>query len=252
MKNKLALKILIFLSLAYGLFAKPVGIFSMVIGKVQVKDGSQWIQAQPGMKVNEKAEIQTGIKSRATLQLVNGSQLQINPGTVVSIDRLLSGNYGTATDVNLSLGKITAVIARADKEDQRNFFRVRTPTAVAGVRGSVQEVAYSPDTGTSVRMLEHAADVIGRNGQKVYVPESGETKLSADKIITPEQGAQAQSIVVFSHAGISSQEQDFLLFTNDLSFSSAASDYTEFFRFWDSLFDKLYNQSFVIIEFEKL
>ncbi|MCS6985256.1 MAG: FecR domain-containing protein [Leptospiraceae bacterium] len=242
------------LGLSGYLMAKPVGVFTAVVGKVEVREeGGRWVEARPGMKVVEKAEIQTGLKAKATIQLIHGSQVTIFPGSVVSIDRLVSGSYGTATDVNLSLGKITAVIARRDRLEEKNYFRVRTPTAVAGVRGSIQEVAYSPDSGTHVRMLEHTSEVMSRNGQKSLVPEGGAAQLSGDTMRTANQLAHESDLVVFQNAGMSEAESEFLTYTTDLTYSSAASDFTALFGLWDEILDQLLAEfGFVRITFEKL
>ncbi len=236
----------------FGLYAKDVAVFTRVVGKVQAKVGSQWVQAKPGLKIAEKSEVQTSLKGHATLQLVNGTSLQLAPGSVLSIDRLVSGNYGTATDANLRLGKVTAMVEKPNAVGQRNYFRVKTPTVVAAVRGSIQEVGYTPEMGTTVRMLEHASDVVNRNGFALVVPQGGSGKVAGMQVVTPEMAAQMGNTVVLGNGSMSAAEQEFLLNASDFTFASSAGDLADFYNFFDSLFDDLYNQGLTRIDFEKL
>ncbi len=252
MKLTQAILVTLALLVATALSAKPVAVFTMVIGKVQVKEADgRWINALAGMKVSEKAEIQTALKGKAALQFVNGNLLNIAPGSIVSIDKVVAGNYGTATDVNLSMGKVTAVIAKVDN-DKRNHFRVRTPTVVAGVRGSIQEVGYTPELGTSVRMLEHSADVVTNMGAKILVPQGGESQVGSSTVLTPDQVATRENSVVLGNPSQSNGEAEFLVHAQDPTFSTAASDFTFFFNFFDSFLDEIYNMGFTRIDFEKL
>ncbi len=149
------------------LWAVPVGAFVVVKGNVQVKpEKGKWTKATVGMKFDAKTEIQTSLTGNASIKFVNDTVMNITPGTSINIARMVAGSYGTATDVQLSLGRIKTFIAKPKLVEKRNHFRVITPTVVAAVRGSEQEVGYTPEKGTEVIMHEHASDIVNNKGMK--------------------------------------------------------------------------------------
>lgn len=161
MKRLVFLIILIFG--AGTLSAENIGTVSFTAGKVQIKQGSEWINAKAGMKFSQTSEIQTGLKSLAILNFNNGNRLKIQAGTMISMASYTEGSYGNATNVNLKMGKITAIVSKP--EEGKNHFRVRTPTVVAGVRGTIEEISYTPEGGTQIFLVESSAEVFSQYGR---------------------------------------------------------------------------------------
>lgn len=235
------------------LWAVPVGTFLVIKGNVQVKpENGKWTKATIGMKFDAKTEIQTSLTGSAVVKFVNGTIMNIASGTSVGIARMVSGSYGTATDVQLSLGRIKTLVAKPGIMDKRNHFRVITPTVVAAVRGSNQEVGYTPETGTEIKMLEHASDIINRNGMLSMVPQGGKSLVTQLQTMPPDVVATQGNMVIFANGSMSGNEADFMLEAGDMMFGGNAGDMTEFFNFFDSFFDDLYNLGFTEIDFDKL
>ena len=253
--QKIILILAAFLIASSGIAAKQIGKLSLVIGKVDVRtSGGSWNRATSGMSISDNTEIQTSLKGKAVVQMTTGSSVSINPGSLMSFDKFATGSYGTATDVSLKMGRITAVVAR--HPDARNHFRVKTPTAVAGVRGTTEEIGYSPDLGTEVILHESSADIIGANGQRSFVPQGGSASATEQQMLPPGEMANREESVVLGNNSMSSDEMDFFFDSSDTLFSGNANDFNEFWGFFDELdedqfYDDLFN-NFERVEFERL
>ncbi|GEM_PF-2765256 len=150
--------------------AKTIGKISFVSGNAQIQNGSEaWKDVNIGTPVLDTSRIQTGYNGKVTVTMINGTRMAIGKATLIGMEKFATGGYGTQTNVNLRIGTVTAYVAKNDTS--RNYFRVRTPTAVAGVRGTVEQISYLPDSGTEVKLIESAADVINRQGLAAKVPQ---------------------------------------------------------------------------------
>ncbi len=192
-------------------FAESAGKFIFLTGQVQVLENGAWKKAQMGMSVSAGSEIQTGLKSSAIVKFGNGSEMKINAGTVVSLADYREGGFGTETRVDLKMGKITAVIARHEKA--KNHFNVRTPTLVAGVRGTIEQISYSPEGGTRIDLIESSAEVVtragrfivseGNSGRALYgqVQQSHENRREVRSVHAPNPSAAAAELQSFIRGG---------------------------------------------------
>lgn len=203
-KNSIILTIVISSS---SLLARPVGKISFLIGNVQIKNGgSSWQSVRIGTRVTDKSKIQTGFNGKAVVTMNNGSRITVGKATLIGMEKYATGKYGSQTNVNLRIGSITASVSKRNKG--RNYFRVRTPTAVAGVRGTVEHISYLPDRGTEVTLIESAADVINRQGAVAKVPQG--TSASAKKgapMKRPLEKAKMQRRVKLMHPGMNREER---------------------------------------------
>jgi len=211
MKNFNRLRSIIFTAIMVFSFtaieSKTIGRFYLVIGKVQVNNGNGWKRARRGMLVTDTSKVQTSVRSTAMIAFANGSRVKVRHTTFISMAGFASGKYGTATNVNLKMGGITAYISKA-KGGKRNRFRVRTPTAVAGVRGTIEEVTYSPDFGTQVNLLESTAEVINAVGKRVVVPQGATAETTRNgKMVKPYQAMTRKTRVRKVMLGMSGKER---------------------------------------------
>lgn len=102
---------------------------------MQVYENRKWVNANPQMKLASGAMIQTAYRSQAVVIYPKGGQLAIGPNTRVTIfDNATSS--GTDREVLLDHGQLSAFVKKAP-DSARNSFRMRSPTTVAGVRGSL-------------------------------------------------------------------------------------------------------------------
>jgi len=102
------------------------------------KDATQWQAAQPGDILTEGDTIKTLGGAKAELQFPSGSSIVLNEETSLAIESLALKTYTPKkeekTEVFLIDGKIKAIIEKLDKDRQ---FEIKTPTAIAGVRGTI-------------------------------------------------------------------------------------------------------------------
>jgi len=109
--------------------------FASLKGTVQVYENRKWVNANPQMKLASGAMIQTAYRSQAVVVYPKGAQLAIGPNTRVTIfDNATSS--GTDREVLVDHGQLSAFVKKGPA-DARNAFRMRGPTTVAGVRGSL-------------------------------------------------------------------------------------------------------------------
>lgn len=123
------------------------GIFKVVKGQVEVisKEG-QKKKARIGLKVFPEDTVKTGKDSRAKIVMVDKNEINVSPESEFSLSKYEYNPDENKKDVmiNVIYGKIRAKVSQ--KYDGDNKFRVKTPTAVAGVRGTDFITAFTPAT----------------------------------------------------------------------------------------------------------
>ncbi|MEI7972894.1 MAG: FecR domain-containing protein [Bdellovibrio sp.] len=120
-------------------FANVEGMFMVVKGDVQVKaaKASQTVKAKVGQKVGPGDQINTGVDSRAKIVMADKNVLNISPESKIVIENYTNNAKTGEKKVDLKVleGKLRASVEQK-YDDQKNTFQIRTPTAVAGVRGT--------------------------------------------------------------------------------------------------------------------
>lgn len=104
-----------------------------VKGKVEVQRNGAWVALNKGdvIKVNEV--VSTGFQSEAKVKLQN-SFMTIGPLTRISITELKSTENSKTADISLSTGAVRSKVIH--EENSRTNYTVRSPVAVASVRGT--------------------------------------------------------------------------------------------------------------------
>lgn len=217
------------------LHAKTVAKFESLSGLVQYREKKgKWSNATIGMPLSDNTELQTGPTGKATLIFPNGSKITLNPGTLASLDQYAAGPYGTQTNMSLRVGRMNADIAKVNDSNKRNHFRVRTPTVVAGVRGTLQEVGHTADKGSEVKLVESSSDVVDKHGRQTHVPQGGASQVTRDGTKTADQTENKSSTVTMISEHSSTQgEAEMALSTGDFSFSGNLSDLQDLFDLFD-------------------
>ena len=101
----------------------------------KAKTEKKWVAATVAMDVNEGDRIKTGSDGRIELAMQDDSRLTIGNNTEMEITRFLldKDNNKRSATVFLVKGKLRGVVA---KFAGRTDMKVKTPTAVAGVKGT--------------------------------------------------------------------------------------------------------------------
>lgn len=117
-------------------FADPTAIVAALRGDVQVNQKSIAV----GDELHEGDTVTTGDRSFTVLQFVDGAKVTIRPSSVLVIDQY-ADNRAQINLVQGGLRMVTGAWAKSNPED----YRVKTPVALMGVRGTEFSVQLCND-----------------------------------------------------------------------------------------------------------
>ena len=127
-----------------------VGTIDSFEGEVRVISATADRRAQAGLEINEGDTVKTGANAWALLAMSDGASLTLRPDSQVRFDayRYNPDSEATQNSSLLSLVKgalrsITGYIGRTN----RAGYKIATPTATIGIRGTDHEPAYYPPPG---------------------------------------------------------------------------------------------------------
>ena len=126
--------------------------------KAKVSDGD-WKNVAVNNVLPQGAVLRTGADSKVKLVLDNGNKVVVGPLSQISIISL-ANDYGASkntTDLELENGSARAVVAKLSSGS--SDFTIRTPTAVAGVRGTDFAVEINEDMATMVTVFDGSVEV---------------------------------------------------------------------------------------------
>jgi len=119
------------------------GSFQSVNGPVQIqRSGGATIGAAAGVGVNVGDRIVTGPNGHAVIVLNDQSRLEVGPASSITLDEFTMTGGVTATRVSLFSGVLRSLVNGASG-GARADYEVHTPNAVAAVRGTKFDTAYS-------------------------------------------------------------------------------------------------------------
>ena len=152
------------------------------------RDNKIWEEAKEGMVLLEGDKIRTEAFSSVTLAFDEEEEniIEIDEDTEVVIDRLTIDRITKGEDTTLRMG-VGGVLADIGELKIDSEFEVRTPTAVAGIRGTTWKTEVSQDLHTKVTVFKGKVDVRGIDPQGrvmpegVVVKEGEETEVKKDK-----------------------------------------------------------------------
>lgn len=185
MKN-FALCVTVFICFATSpqLYAADHGLFMVVKGNVKVISGKDKSQAtaKVGSKVFSGDTVVTEKDARAKIVMADRNVLQLSPDTKFEITNYKTSAVESERTAQLALiqGKVRATVEQ--KYGEKNEFQLKTPTAVAGVRGTQYVAQYNPATSvTSLMVMSGKVRVSPLSGGAVPV------------MVTPNQGVNVGS-----------------------------------------------------------
>ncbi|MBI5804804.1 FecR domain-containing protein [candidate division TA06 bacterium] len=133
---------------------KPTAVLSLYTGQAFVWQQGRLAEAELGQALQPGDSVRTGKGSLAEIGFADGTSIRLGEKTSLYIQRADS----TDRSFKLFLGKLWTKVAKLSLKSQ---FTVETPTAVAGVRGTVFKVEIQPDSGTRVAVEEGLVEVSG-------------------------------------------------------------------------------------------
>ncbi len=140
-------------------------------GKVLViiSPATEWTEATIGRTLNPKDRIKTEANSKVTLEFPDKSTISLKPNTEIAIEELVWDNTAKKVGIDMSSGELKAIIKKLDTPSE---FKVKTPTAVCGARGTIFYVIVFED-GTGVYVEEGLVDFLNTLSGETYTVYQG-------------------------------------------------------------------------------
>lgn len=115
----------------YGTVMVSKGDVKVLAAKLQGKEEA----AKVGKKVFPGDTIIAGVDSRAKIIMSDKNVINISPDSRITIAKYENNGTSKNVELNVSYGKVRATVEQ-QYDGEKNKFNIRTPTAVAGVRGT--------------------------------------------------------------------------------------------------------------------
>lgn len=192
MFSKTIFVFVLFMAPQFALASASYGLFMVVKGDIKVIDAQNKATAvRVGSKILPGETVTSGPDSRAKIVMSDRNVINISPGTTLKIEKY-ENNPKTGEKnvlINLQEGKArTNVEQKYDGEKSK--FQIRTPTAVAGVRGTQFLVSFDPGSQlTQVVTLRGAvsfASLDAPAGAQAVMVRKGESTSMAPGAEAPE------------------------------------------------------------------
>lgn len=146
--------------------AAAAGLVQFAVGEVQLRRGSVESAIAKGAQVESGDVIMTGAAGHAQIRFTDGGLVSLYPGSQFTVTRYADAGSAAGTSnaantatagavaagagavaednfaVSFLRGKMRAVTGLIGKRDPRNY-KVTTPTAVVGIRGSAFLIAFN-------------------------------------------------------------------------------------------------------------
>jgi hypothetical protein len=132
-----ALIVAIALALPGAAIASEAGLIKVSRGSVQLQRGGAKVPATVGTAIRTSDVIVTGADGSAGITFTDNSLVSVGPNSVFAIDKY---RFDTTThdgefEGNLKQGRLAAVSGKMVKQSPESM-KIRTPSAVMGVRGT--------------------------------------------------------------------------------------------------------------------
>lgn len=152
------------------------GSTTMVKGSVEIQrpGESEWKTLAPKDGLPAGSRVRSGADGEADLLLAEKSAVRLKPGTEIEISRNEMVDGAQKIEVKIDAGRL---LHRFDRQNPNFEYRVKTPSAVAGIRGTQFELSAAPDQ-TRVRVLRGRVGVENSAGS-VEVAEKQGTLIGA-------------------------------------------------------------------------
>jgi hypothetical protein len=140
--------------------APEVGTAVLIKKKVTGKLGTDVRELKTGFRVHRNELLQTGPEAQAELKLDDNTKLAIGPDAELLLDEyaVAAGNDTKSIAVKLLKGTLRFLTGNSASES----YKIETPSATIGVRGTVLDVYTAPDGNTLVLLHKGEVEVCSR------------------------------------------------------------------------------------------
>jgi hypothetical protein len=182
---------LVWVCLLHAGFALANGTVTHLSGVVQTqKEDGSLSNTKAGSKLRESETLVTGVNGYARLEMVDGAEMVLRPQSKFRIE---SYRYAAAEPSNdqsfyrLLQGGLRAISGFISKRGNKDAYKILTPTATIGIRGTQFDVRYCDN---NCGALAAGTYVVVRYGAIVTKNDFGELQVQAGKAaFTPPNAA---------------------------------------------------------------
>ena len=131
--------LLVAILFSYSSHASDCGIFRVVKKDVtfQKKGKKKFRKARVNKKICAGDTVRTGENGRARIVMADKNEINVSPTSELLIEQYANkGKNDKKVLLNVIYGKIRSNVKQKYKDDKQSFYRVKTKSAVAGVRGT--------------------------------------------------------------------------------------------------------------------
>jgi hypothetical protein len=177
------------------------GKVNFVQGDAKARLGGKgaWVSLKPGDMVSQKSNLKTGTESALEITFEDGSSFFLRSDAQMDIlkaQKVLSSQL--VRDLYLGTGRVLTKVKEATGEAPR--FKIRTPSAIASVRGTEFRVAVDESQTTYTEVMKSLVTVAAANksvdlaqGEGTMV-RKGESPLPPRKLLPPPAPADIRTI----------------------------------------------------------
>ena len=166
------------LGLAAGLAASPadaqarVGEAAVIRNEVVRITASAASQIKVGDDVLRDETLRTGLDSAARLVMADSTNLSLGPGATITLDRTVFDDEHSYRDIAIRL--TTGAFRFVTGHSEKTAYRITTPLATIGVRGTILDI-LSQRGKTTVVLQEGASRVCATGGPCTELTQPGDT-----------------------------------------------------------------------------
>lgn len=221
--NPIALARAILVALILGLsipaIAEVHGVFRVVKGNVQIKSGATGTigRARLGQEVYPKDTIITGKDARAKIVMIDNNELNISPDSQIEIKNYEYNPAQNKKDVllNVLYGKVRSKVEQK-YDGKTSKFQVKTPSAVAGVRGT--------DFMTSYNQTTHQSQVVTFRGAVQFGLPGPNGAILRAVFVTPGKTAQVMRAGVTPTVPVDLPKEQYAKFDHETKVEPSATN----------------------------
>lgn len=181
---------------------RAAAVLTVISGDVLMRFGAgDFSSASDGAVLYVGSTVRTSSDARAVITLFEGSTVELEPSSDISIEEATIHGGSTIVQLAQSLGRSWHVVTHLTTADSR--YEVRTPSATASVRGTAFEVAVASGLGgptttvTTTEGLVATADAAAST--EVLVSADQTTTVRANSAPEPPRSApEAERVVTVS------------------------------------------------------
>lgn len=181
---------------------RAAAVLTVISGDVLMRFGAgDFSSASDGAVLYVGSTVRTSSDARAVITLFEGSTVELEPSSDISIEEATMRSGSTIVQLAQSLGRSWHVVTHLTTADSR--YEVRTPSATASVRGTAFEVAVASGLGgptttvTTTEGLVATADAAAST--EVLVSADQTTTVRANSAPEPPRSApEAERVVTVS------------------------------------------------------